>query len=228
MHNGIPLTHPLRLFSRPPHFKPFVEKDAGEDGRPKMASRCVILPYSSLERREVAKAVLTAPEENAMHLVSMRFVSLDEETLAKGGKKLPTLGVLAPGNYLVIMVRGPRLLMRWSAVCGPSDPSLARLTDPDSIRARYGKGAGRDLKSKLFSDMSMMEGVGSKETSFFFGGRISDGGGSVGGKVEVNTISSMSGEGGGIGGAWPSKSKGTTTKVEVSARSETRGMGCEE
>ena len=66
----------------------------------------------------------------------------------------------------------------------------------------------------MFSDMSMMEGVGSKESSFFFGGRVSDGSGSVGARVEMNTISSMSGSGGGVGGAWPSKSKGTMKEVE--------------
>ena len=74
VHNGIPLTHPLRLFSRPPHFKPYLEKDVGEETRAKMISRCVILPCTSLERKELLKTVLRAPGDNAMHLVSMRFV----------------------------------------------------------------------------------------------------------------------------------------------------------
>ena len=44
------------------------------------------------------------------------------------------------------------------------------------------------MQSKLFGDISMMENVGSKECSFFFGGRIASDDG-VGGRVEVNTIS---------------------------------------
>lgn len=137
-HNGVPLTHPLRLFSRSPHFAPYPQQGKGADAedKPKMVSRCVLVPAATLEKKSLLRKLLTSPAENAIHLCGLRFLTLSKETLALSAQKLPTLKGLAEGSYLVMMIRGPSLIPRWTAICGPSDPSLARLTDPDSIRAR--------------------------------------------------------------------------------------------
>ena len=82
------------------------------------------------------RKVLTSPGENAIGLCGLRFLTLSKEALRVSAEKLPTLNGLAEGSYLVMMIRGPSLIPRWGKICGPSDPSLARLTDPESIRAR--------------------------------------------------------------------------------------------
>ena len=39
---------------------------------------------------------------------------------------------------VVLALRGHNALFRWSEALGPEDPSLAKVTDPSSLRAKHG------------------------------------------------------------------------------------------
>ena len=74
------------------------------------------------------------------------------------------------GNNLILVLalRGARAASAVAGVLGPADPSLARRTDPTSLRAQHGRDRERNL-------VVLPSGpAASKELSFWLGGRVFD------------------------------------------------------
>ena len=71
---------------------------------------------------------------------------------------------------LVIVVRGNNAIVRWIEEIGPSDPILARTTDPSSLRALF----GGDLRSSTLISCVRSEMTSRYETVYYMGDRVNE------------------------------------------------------
>ena len=221
-HNGVALNHPLRLFSRQPHFTSLgavaVSPSPSSNLSPSSSMEktensvfletiAVVVKIHTLNDARQLSALLTAPEDHGLALVGLRYLDCDEDMIADASSTLSSLKGFDCGCKLVMAIRGPSASTRWDNAVGPTDPMLARRTDPHSLRAKHGK----DKSRNLVRSVPNMARNSLRELQFFFGGRM---------RMEVSSTSTLSqaqtfmkGEKEGVGGAWPSRRKESLKEV---------------
>ena len=70
-------------------------------------------------------------------------------------------------HVLVLALRGPFAVSTWNDALGPVDPTLARRTDPQSLRAKYGRSATDSLVACPHTKFGAR-----REVRWWFGGRV--------------------------------------------------------
>lgn len=216
-HNGVPLNSPLRLFSRESHITtvgsvPLVPCE------PLNCDNCgifietiaVVVKEHALKSTKILSALLEAPKSSGLSLIGMRYVKLSEETLSKAKVTLSSLRGMEAGGMLVLAIRGPQASSRWSNLVGPTDPILARQTDPHSLRALFGKGVDKNI----VRNVPNIPKNSLRELIFFFGGRMKDESSAIQSQANLcNLLAQKSSVG--VGGPWPSSGKGNQNLKRV-------------
>lgn len=54
------------------------------------------------------------------------------------------IDTLTEGKSLILLIRGDNIVERVREVCGPYDASIAKVLEPESIRAKYGIDSARN------------------------------------------------------------------------------------
>ena len=92
------------------------------------------------------------------------LMHIRKETLNMSGFRT----VFVPSSeqlVLALALRGKGALMKWLDIAGPSDPSLAAVTDPDSLNAKYGV-SGQELfgnvRTPFHADASLAKWFGGR------------------------------------------------------------------
>ena len=134
---------------------------------------CVVYP-EVLRRSAALCAVFDAVSDSGLDIVGMRTAYLDARHAAATGSTLMAdvlRGSPAAANgtacVLVLALRGPFAVVTWNERAGPTDPTLAKRTDPSSLRARFGRHSGDSLFACAHTKFSA-----AREVRWWFGGRV--------------------------------------------------------
>ena len=115
------------------------------------------------------RAILEELEDEGLTLVGMRLAFPEPKSEHAVVSTAFRAVVRAGHPVLLLAVRGPHALSIWRTLLGPSDPQLARRTDPASLNARFG-GQGRDEVAALAPSSSIARAQA--DMAWAFGGRI--------------------------------------------------------
>eukprot|EP00930_Biecheleria_cincta_P068202 TRINITY_DN5540_c0_g1_i1.p1 TRINITY_DN5540_c0_g1~~TRINITY_DN5540_c0_g1_i1.p1 ORF type:complete len:1445 (-),score=317.81 TRINITY_DN5540_c0_g1_i1:79-4212(-) len=162
------------LFKRPLALWAFDQTGASARvvGSPSVAETvCVVLQTSRLTEDSGGALAATMEELNheGLHLAGLRLATPNTEVI-RAASYLSQKRALRSGEpVLLLAVRGPQALGLWRSMLGPSDPMLARQTDPDSLNARFG-GQSRDEALACAPPASASRALA--DVAWAFGGRI--------------------------------------------------------
>ena len=225
--------NPLHLFSRQSHFsslanRPILKqktakctKTTADNDTPFCETSVVQIKNHAFECEKTLAAIFEAAEGGGLSIVGLKALWLTQEELngfSKSMSSLRTLEVDDSSFTFVMAVRGVSVGVRWSQITGPNDPMLARRTDPESLRARYGKGC----KMNLTRDIPNLLSNASRELGFFFGGRVLwKDEGEEEENPHRNKRDLQKAVSHGVGGAWPGKNKSKNTRTQQPATKAT-------
>jgi nucleoside diphosphate kinase len=177
---------PLQLLLRTPSFhahehQPLQshEQAFGQAILPSVLSRCgeakvetvpcILLPHI-WNQREAMLAVLGAVHAAGLYLSGLRLIYMTRSEIEACPCAIPKhTAVEGELRVLALAIRGPQARMRWARELGPDDPALAKLTDPNSLRALWGV----DREDCVALTHSMNPERSARDLAFWFGGRFS-------------------------------------------------------
>lgn len=160
----------------------FVDDLSARPARPEVQTIVCVLGLEARESLEILSAVFRSVIDGGLDVVGLRVVYTHIEQCAAAGVQLPdsysagrdrrhgrsdTEEPHALPGVLALALRGPHAVQVWQDAVGPADPQLARVTDPNSLRARHGVSA---VKSLVTSSRTL-DGA-CRELAFWFGGRL--------------------------------------------------------
>ncbi|CAJ1450466.1 unnamed protein product [Effrenium voratum] len=129
-----PLQRPLALW-------------AHEEGKPELdvevLEETICVAFQKLEP-EILEVVLQELAAQGLQVVGLRLLRpASSAASARSAGSVVGISVglraaLAAEKVLLLALRAPHALQLWRAMLGPSDPALARQTDPESLNARFG------------------------------------------------------------------------------------------
>lgn len=156
---------PLHLFARLPAFHTYTcSSSAQEKDTDILAEKPFKVPFLDVpvteSSIETTVCVLNQETISNTALVSTLLNKIALVGLDLVGLKLVYVDVIPT---LVLAIRGHEAISRWNDVMGPRDPSLAKYTDPDSLRAQFESSVAQTPHTATKATEELM---------YWFGGRI--------------------------------------------------------
>ncbi len=110
----------------------------------KLQTTVSTLDYQSLSDTDQVFAVFNSVAKSGLDLAGLRLVYGEPSSFLDSSASSSSAGSastsIGPSSLtLAAAVRGPDAIYRWMDVVGPEDSTLARLTDPSSLSAVFGK-----------------------------------------------------------------------------------------
>eukprot|EP00913_Durusdinium_trenchii_P005325 g4970.t1 len=166
-----PCPDAIDLFRRPLALWSFEPGSATNlDIEPLEETLCVALFTKKLrEDPEILETVLREIDVQGLTLVGLRLVIPDLVSASAAVPVSLKAAVKPHEEALLLALRGPHALALWRVMLGPSDPVLARQTDPQSLNAKFG-GENRS-EALAFAPPSSL-GKAAADVAWAFGGRI--------------------------------------------------------
>lgn len=166
-----PCPDAIDLFRRPLALWSFEPGSATNlDIEPLEETLCVALFTKKLrEDPEILETVLREIDVQGLTLVGLRLVIPDLVSASAAVSVSLKAAVKPHEEALLLALRGPHALALWRVMLGPSDPVLARQTDPQSLNAKFG-GENRS-EALAFAPPSSL-GKAAADVAWAFGGRI--------------------------------------------------------
>ena len=144
-----PLTTPVSFYWHSGYHPSCLPTDESVKSGNTIATTICTLGRTSLQSIELIFTVLHSIYYNAFDLAGLRLIYgevdnysdvLSTSTLEQKNRK----GLLS-SITLALAIRGPDVVYRWMDIVGPKDTSLAKVTDPDSLNARFNNVAIEEL-----------------------------------------------------------------------------------
>ncbi len=130
-----PLTTPLSFYWHSGYHISSLPSDDSLKSQPTVATTVCTLEGHSLTNHSLVFTTLRTAYSNAFYLAGLRMVYEDKSENSNGGEMT-----------LALALRAPDAIYRWLDVVGPEDSNLAKVTDPDSLNAKFATPNSTTLK----------------------------------------------------------------------------------
>ena len=130
-----PLTTPLSFYWHSGYHINSLPSDDSLKPQPAVSTTVCTLEGHSLTDHSLVFTTLQTAYANVFYLAGLRIVYGDKSEDSNGG-----------GMTLALALRATDAIYRWLDVVGPEDSNLAKVTDPDSLNAKFGSPNSSTLK----------------------------------------------------------------------------------
>ena len=121
------LSTPLSFYWHSGYHISSLPRDDSLKSQASVSTTVCTIPGYSLSNLSLVFSILHSVYHNALYLAGLRIV-YGEASVKTGGEDIT----------LALAIRAPDAIYRWLDIVGPEDSALARVTDPNSINAKFG------------------------------------------------------------------------------------------